>query len=99
MSTTPQIRRSFMRRRSLAALAAVTFCAAAAISASSPAGAEAVAEPAPPGEYEIYDVRTLGQRNAIARTGVAIEDFEHGVATVTASVAGWCRRTHASVRP
>jgi carboxypeptidase T len=74
-----------MRRRSLAALAAVTFCAAAAISASSPAGAEAVAEPAPPGEYEIYDVRTLSQRNAIAGTGVAIEDFEHGVATVTAT--------------
>ncbi|GIE81685.1 carboxypeptidase T [Actinoplanes philippinensis] len=74
-----------MRRRSLAALAAVTFCAAAAISASSPAGARAPSEPAPPGEYEIADVRTLGARNAIARTGVAIEDIEHGVATVTAT--------------
>ncbi|GIF44702.1 M14 family metallopeptidase [Actinoplanes xinjiangensis] len=74
-----------MRRRSFAALAAVTLCAAAAISASSPAGAESVAEPTPPGEYEIYDVRTLNQRNTISRTGAAIEDFEHGVATVTAT--------------
>ncbi|MEV4280709.1 M14 family metallopeptidase [Actinoplanes xinjiangensis] len=74
-----------MRRRSFAALAAVTLCAAAAISASSPAGAESVAEPTPPGEYEIYDVRTLNQRNTISRTGAAIEDVEHGVATVTAT--------------
>ncbi|MBW6436309.1 zinc carboxypeptidase [Actinoplanes hulinensis] len=74
-----------MRRRSLAVLAAVAMCATAAISASSPATAEPVPDPA--GEYEIYDVRTLAQRNTITRTGVAIDDIEHGVATVTATGA------------
>ncbi|GGN88809.1 carboxypeptidase T [Actinoplanes lobatus] len=74
-----------MRRRSFAVLAAVAMCATAAISASSPATAETVPDPA--GEYEIYDVRTLAQRNTITRTGVAIDDIEHGVATVTATGA------------
>src|SRR5688572_22700991 len=74
-----------MRRRSLAVLAAVALCATAAVSASSPAGAEQVPDPA--AEYEIHDVRTLSQRNVITRTGVAIEDIEHGVATVTATGA------------
>jgi carboxypeptidase T len=74
-----------MRRRSFAALAAVTLCATAAVSASSPVGAEPVVEASATAEYEIYDVRTLKQRNIIAGTGVALEDVEHGVATVTAT--------------
>jgi carboxypeptidase T len=74
-----------MRRRSLAVLTAVALCATAAVSASSPAGAEQIPDPA--AEYEIHDVRTLAQRNVIARAGAAIEDIEHGVATVTATGA------------
>ena len=74
-----------MRRRSFAVLAAVALCATAAVSASSPAVAEQVPDPA--AEYEIYDVRTVAQRNVITRAGAAIEDIEHGVATVTATGA------------
>jgi carboxypeptidase T len=74
-----------MRRRSFAALAAVALCATAAVSASSPVGAEPVVEASATAEYEIYDVRTLKQRNIIAGSGVSIEDVEHGVATVTAT--------------
>ncbi|BBH63366.1 carboxypeptidase T [Actinoplanes sp. OR16] len=74
-----------MRRRSLAAFAAVTLCATAAFTASAPAGAGPAPDPA--AEYEIYDVRTEAQRNQIARSGAAIEDIEHGVAAVTATGA------------
>lgn len=74
-----------MRRRSLAAFAAAAMCATAALTASAPAGAGPVPDAA--GEYEIYDVRTAAQRNTIARIGAAIEDIEHGVATVTATGA------------
>ncbi|GLY02486.1 carboxypeptidase T [Actinoplanes sp. NBRC 101535] len=73
------------RRRSLAVLTAVALCVTGAFSASSPATAEPVADPA--AEFEIYDVRTLAQRNTIARSGAAIENIEHGVATVTATGA------------
>ncbi|GAA4969550.1 M14 family metallopeptidase [Actinoplanes utahensis] len=73
-----------MRRRSFAVLAAVALCVSTAVSASSPAGAEQFDAAA---EYEIYDVRTVAQRNVIARTGVAVDDIEHGVATVTATGA------------
>ena len=73
-----------MRRRSFSVLAAVALCVTAAVSASAPAGAEQFDAAA---EYEIYDVRTVTQRNVIARTGVAIDDVEHGVATVTATGA------------
>ncbi|MBG0567576.1 zinc carboxypeptidase [Actinoplanes sp. NEAU-A11] len=74
-----------MRRRSLAAVAAVALCVTSAFAASSPAGAGPTPDPA--AEYEIYDVRTHAHRNTIAHTGVAIEDIEHGVATVTATGA------------
>jgi carboxypeptidase T len=73
-----------MRRRTLAVLAAG--CAAAALLAASPAGAE----PSPssePAQYEVADVRTPAQRNAVARTGAAIDDIEHSVATITATPA------------
>lgn len=73
-----------MRRRSFSVFAAVALCVTAAVAASAPAGAEQFDAAT---EYEIYDVRTVAQRNVIARTGVAIDDIEHGVATVTATGA------------
>jgi hypothetical protein len=36
-------------------------------------------------QYEVYDVRTLTQRNAIAGTGAAIDGVEHAVAEITAT--------------
>ena len=73
-----------MRRR-----ATVLVAGAAAI------GLVLTAEPAPSAtagpraessaQYEVYDARTLAQRNQIARTGAAIDDVEHAVVTVTAT--------------
>ncbi len=74
-----------MRRRSLAVLAAVALSVTAAVSASSPAGAGAAPDPA--AEYEVLDIRTIAQRNAIQRTGAAIDSIEHSVAHITATGA------------
>ncbi|GAA0522283.1 carboxypeptidase T [Paractinoplanes deccanensis] len=41
--------------------------------------------PGTPGQFEVYDVRTAAQRNAIARTGAAIDAIQHGVAEITAT--------------
>ncbi|SNY71084.1 Zinc carboxypeptidase [Paractinoplanes atraurantiacus] len=38
-----------------------------------------------PGQFEVYDVRTAAQRNAIARSGAAIDAIQHGVAEITAT--------------
>ncbi|GAA2871707.1 carboxypeptidase T [Actinoplanes cyaneus] len=70
-----------MRRRALAALAAISL----ALIASEPATA-AVDEDAS-GAYEVYDVRTSAQRNAIARAGAAIDSVEHAVVQITATPA------------
>jgi hypothetical protein len=75
-----------MRRRTIVALATITLAVTAVLSPVGPA----VAEPAGAqvaSQYEILDVRNLAQRNAIARTGVAIDGIEHGIATVTATGA------------
>jgi carboxypeptidase T len=77
-----------MRRRRVTGLvAAVT--AGLALIAASPAIAPAAtavpraADTAAP--YEVYDVRTLAQRNAIAGTGAAIDGMEHSIVEITAT--------------
>jgi carboxypeptidase T len=70
--------------------AAVAGLALAAVTASA-----ATAQPAPAtpsadegsDAYEIYDVRTLEQRNLIAGTGASIDAVEHAVVEVTATGA------------
>ncbi|GAA2715064.1 carboxypeptidase T [Actinoplanes palleronii] len=70
-----------MRRRALAALAALTL----ALIATEPAAA-AVDESSATA-YEVYDVYTATQRNAIARSGAAIDGVEHAVVQITATPA------------
>jgi carboxypeptidase T len=86
-----------MRRRltglvaaTTAGLALVAAAVTAQPAAAQPAAAEgAAAQPATqPGAsaaYEIYDVRTLAQRNLIASTGASIDAVEHAVVEVTAT--------------
>src|SRR5689334_3584816 len=87
-----------MRRRSIAVLAVAILGATVAFGAGSPAGAEPADSP---GQYEVFGVRTMAQRNAIARTGVAIDGVEHRIATVTATNAevGALRRLGFTVEP
>ncbi|MET0425530.1 MAG: zinc carboxypeptidase, partial [Actinoplanes sp.] len=70
-----------MRRRIFAALAAVSLLLVAAPADAGPGATDV------PAQYEVTDVRTAAQRNAVARTGVAIDDLDHTVATVTATGA------------
>lgn len=70
-----------MRRRALAAFAAISL----ALIASEPASA--AVDETESGAYEVYDVRTADQRNAIARTGAAIDSVEHAVVQITATPA------------
>jgi hypothetical protein len=74
-----------MRRRvTVLVAAAVTGLVVTASSASAqPAVAVPSAETS--AQYEVYDARTPALRNAIARTGAAIDDVEHAVVTVTAT--------------
>ena len=74
-----------MRRRRTTA-AALAVAVLGAILAGMPADAAPTAS-AEPAQYEIHDVRHQGQRNVIARTGVAIDSVEHAVVTVTATPA------------
>ncbi|GAB1688824.1 M14 family metallopeptidase [Krasilnikovia sp. M28-CT-15] len=82
-----------MRRRvaTLAAAAIGLALTASAAPAQSAAARPVTAEPgAGPSvdssaQYEVYDARTPAQRNAIARTGAAVDDVEHAVVTVTAT--------------
>src|SRR5262245_59013614 len=75
----PHLRRSFMRRRAIVAIAlAIVLLPVATPASAAPSAAE-------PAQYEILDVRTLAARNAIARTGAAIDGVEHSVVTVTAT--------------
>ena len=75
-----------MRRRTLASLAVLVLGATATLAGTGPAGA-APTGGAEPAQYEILDVRSTAQRAAIARSGVAIDDVEHAIVTVTASAA------------
>jgi hypothetical protein len=76
-----------MRRRRVTGLVAAATAGlaliAAATTAAPPATAVARAETA--GQYEVYDVRTLAQRNAIASTGAAIDGVQHAVVEITAT--------------
>jgi carboxypeptidase T len=75
-----------MRRRVTALVATATIglvLTAASAATAAPAAPERRAET--PTQYEVYDARTPAQRNAIARTGAAIDDVEHAVVTVTAT--------------
>ncbi|GLW28168.1 carboxypeptidase T [Actinoplanes regularis] len=65
----------------MAAFAAVIL----ALIASEPAAA--AVDEAESAAYEVYDVRTAAQRNAIARTGAAIDSVEHAVVQITATPA------------
>src|SRR3954449_7533239 len=73
------------RRTTLLIAAAVTGMAVTAASSATAAPAHPVRQPETSARYEVYDVRTSTQRNAIARTGAAIDDQEHAVLTVTAT--------------
>jgi carboxypeptidase T len=71
-----------MRRRlslTVALLAAIVVVMAG----NAAAAPEPVAETS--GPYQVLQVRTLAQRDAIARTGVSIDGIEHGVADVSAT--------------
>src|SRR5690242_16419818 len=73
-----------MRRRTSVAALAVAMLGAFLVGLPADAAPTVSTEPA---QYEIYDVRHQGQRNQIARTGVAIDSVEHAVVTVTATPA------------
>jgi carboxypeptidase T len=72
-----------MRRRATVLVAGAVGLAMTGTSAAQPATAEPAADTS--AQYEVYDARTPAQRNAIARTGAAIDDVEHAVVTVTAT--------------
>ncbi|GAA2566929.1 M14 family metallopeptidase [Winogradskya consettensis] len=82
-----------MRRRRVTGLVAAATAGLALIAASTTE--PAVAQPTPGANatagssaaYEIYDVRTLDQRNLIAGTGVSIDGIEHAVVEVTATLS------------
>jgi hypothetical protein len=69
-----------MRRRTIVAIA----LAIAVLPMASPASA---APNAAASQYQVLDVRTPAARNAIARTGAAIDGVEHSIVTVTATGA------------
>jgi carboxypeptidase T len=78
-----------MRRR-VPLLVAAAVAGLAVTAASSTIAGPATAEPrdlAVTAQYEVHDVRTLGQRNLIAGTGAAIDSVEHGVVAITATRA------------
>ncbi len=73
-------------RRSLHRLAVLTVTAA--LGCATVAATPAVAQPDAAGaaaEYEVLDVRTVAQRNAIAGTGAAIDSIEDGSAFISAT--------------
>jgi hypothetical protein len=77
-----------MRRRRLTALVTATTAGLALIAASLTASPAATAVPRAAdtaAQYEVFDVRTAVQRNAIASTGAAIDGIEHAVAEITAT--------------
>ncbi len=76
-----------MRRRTPAVLAAAVVSASVALFGAAPADADPSIAANTPAEYEVLDVRSVAQRNAIARTGAGINDIEHSVAHVTATAS------------
>src|SRR4051794_39957786 len=88
------LRRSFMtiplsrsiRRRGAVLAVVARLCLTTLVAA--PVAARP-ASPAATGsaEYQVTEVRTLAQRNAVARTGAAIDSHDHGVLTVTATAS------------
>jgi carboxypeptidase T len=72
-----------MRRRVTAAAAAVL----AGITLFAAGPAEAGPGPDESAAYEVFDVRTVTQRNEIARSGAAIDGVEHAVVEITATAA------------
>jgi carboxypeptidase T len=74
-----------MRRRATTLVAAAAVIGLAVTTASSATSATAAPRTEPSAQYDVYDARTLTQRNQIAGTGAAIDDVEHAVVTVTAT--------------
>src|SRR5919112_1318462 len=77
-----------MRRRTTALIAAALLGLAVTAASSTVAG-PATAEPGldRATQYEVHDARSLAKRNLVAGTGVAIDNIDHGVLTVTATGA------------
>jgi hypothetical protein len=73
-----------MRRR-VTALVAAAVAAALVLTADPAPPATAGPRAESSARYEVYDARTLAQRNLVAGTGAAIESVEHAVVTVTAT--------------
>ncbi|SDZ36536.1 Zinc carboxypeptidase [Micromonospora pattaloongensis] len=77
---------SLRRATALAATAAVGLFAAV----SAPVAAQAQPDPAPreiAREYRVLGPRTPADRTAVAGTGAAIDDVEHGILTITATAS------------
>jgi hypothetical protein len=77
-----------MRRRRVNGLVAAATAGLAMIAASAATAPAATAVPRAAdtaAQYEVYDVRTLDQRNVIASTGAAIDGVEHAVVEITAT--------------
>src|SRR5690349_19833192 len=75
-----------MRRRRVTSLVAAAMAGIALIAASSAAPPAITATRADTSaQYEVYDVRTPAQRNAIASTGAAIDGTEHAIVEITAT--------------
>src|SRR5215217_6514541 len=75
-------------RRRLPTLAAASVLTGLALGAVPAQANPAPATPAPAAStYQVDGARTAAQRDAVARTGVAIEDAEHGALVVTGTAA------------
>ncbi len=75
-----------MRRR--LSVLVVTAAIAGAMVLTGPADGAPVGGPqivSSSGQYSVLNVKTLDQRNAIAKTGAAIDGFDHGVLDITAT--------------
>src|SRR4051812_38406480 len=80
----PTASRTHRRRLSvIAAFAAGTALIAAVGPAAAAADPRRTAETAAP--YQVDGVRTVADRNTVARTGVSIDSIEHGVADISAT--------------
>src|SRR5690242_13358930 len=72
-----------LRGRRLSLFVALVAATLVVMAGNAAAGPGSAAETA--GAYQVLDVRTLAQRNAIAQTGVSIDGIEHGVADISAT--------------
>ena len=68
-------------------IAAAAAVAAAALPAQAAPAPPAVAAASTPGLYQVDGVRSMAEREAVNRTGVAIAEVGHGTLTVTGSAA------------